>query len=316
MLKWGIAGAGNWVAEYHLPVLRKLQKELNISLHGIWNRTPEKAAALAKKFGIQNIYSSYEEMLNDRTLDCISIIMNKSVVSGYIQKAIKRNLPFLVEKPPAGSFNEAQELIKLVQNVPHIVGFNRRYSPLVNRCLTLLKETSSASYKGRMWRLKRNDRHFIYETGIHIINTIEYLFGPVLKTEIEKNEPVRGEGCNVTVRFKHPHAEGIIHFHTHARESCEFLKIDSSETSIDLDIRQPYANIPTGSIKSITNGMETILEDSNLSADDLRAFGFIDEYREMVQIIQKSGTSRSDLHSAASSLMIAEQIERSLSNQN
>ena len=133
MVNWGIVGAGDWLVKYHMPALMRLVDEKKILLRGIWNRTNEKSTLLARQFGIPKVYDSFEDLLSDESLDSLTVVLNKTVSASHLERIIDSGIPFLAEKPPADTFSAAELLNFRVQNLPHVIGFNRRFMPIVER---------------------------------------------------------------------------------------------------------------------------------------------------------------------------------------
>jgi D-apiose dehydrogenase len=69
-LGFAILGTGFW-AHYQLAGWRELS---GLECVALYNRTYSKADALARKFNIQNVYASPEELLEKEHLDFIDII--------------------------------------------------------------------------------------------------------------------------------------------------------------------------------------------------------------------------------------------------
>ena len=98
-------------------------------------------AAKAATYGAQ-AYTDWEKIFEEvedlgAILICTPPVLRKPV----IQAAVQYNVPFLCEKPPAQSLQEAREIVALLRNTGliHSVGFNQRYAPSVDRCLELLE---------------------------------------------------------------------------------------------------------------------------------------------------------------------------------
>jgi predicted dehydrogenase len=305
MIKWALIGAGSWMENYHLPILKKLRDYKLIEIVGIWNRTSESAHRIAKQFMIPRVYSSIDELLED-SIDCVSIVLNKEIVAEYIQLIANRGIPFLTEKPPADSYREALKILKVTKGVSHIVGFNRRYLNVIQQTRQLLP-TKTTGYEFNMWRANRNDNRYIFETGIHALNLVEYMFGPVIQAQILSDQAVADDITAINLKLMHEKCEGIINFQTHANDAREQFRIYGKECIIELFLNQPLAGDHQGSLMIFENGKWDFLKYSTDFVDDY--FGFYNEYLEMLAILSGSKVSSSTLESSLSCLRIAEWTE-------
>ena len=68
MANWVSAGCGVIANELAQAMEKRGQK-----LYGVVNRTQEKAVAFAEKYGVQKVYTSFEEACEDPAVDIIYI---------------------------------------------------------------------------------------------------------------------------------------------------------------------------------------------------------------------------------------------------
>src|SRR5690606_10585197 len=89
----GFIGAGD-IADLHAEAINSLA---GAKLIGLWNRTFEKGAIKAKKFGCKT-YSTVNEMLQDKEIDAVFILTNVETHCEYTLQAAKAGKHILVEK--------------------------------------------------------------------------------------------------------------------------------------------------------------------------------------------------------------------------
>ena len=197
-----VIGAGN-IATRHLENLKFLGGNRIAALCDLdGDLVRSKAAA----YGAQ-AYTDWEKAVEDveepgGILICTPPVLRKPV----IQAAVERNLPFLCEKPPAQSLEEAREIVALLQgtNLVHSVGFNQRYAPSVDRCLELLEERQVnlvdaavvsgpglTRTLGADWFYLKEEGGSVFDTTIHTLDLIRYVAGEV--------DAVQAFGSNLTV---------------------------------------------------------------------------------------------------------------------
>ena len=105
-LRWGIVGAGD-IADIFVNTLLKHTKQQVV---GIASKTPDKADALAAKYGVSRTYNSYEELCAQKDIDVIYIATLPSTHLADALIAINAGKHVLVEKPSAISKAEAAAL--------------------------------------------------------------------------------------------------------------------------------------------------------------------------------------------------------------
>ncbi|MDN5215175.1 Gfo/Idh/MocA family oxidoreductase [Fulvivirgaceae bacterium BMA12] len=104
-IRIGLLGAGD-VADLHAEAVNSLP---GVELKGLWNRTPEKGARKAAKYGCQT-YNSDQELLDDPEIDAVFILTNMETHCDYTIKAAKAGKHILVEKPAASSIEELKDM--------------------------------------------------------------------------------------------------------------------------------------------------------------------------------------------------------------
>lgn len=104
-MKLGIAGAGMIVNEF-LPLLKQID---GLELAAIWNRSREKAAALAAAFGIPLVTATYEELLASG-IDTVYLGLPNDLHACFAIRAMEAGVNAIVEKPLAANLREAEQL--------------------------------------------------------------------------------------------------------------------------------------------------------------------------------------------------------------
>src|SRR5512142_186287 len=94
-LRFGVAGTGYWAETVHLSAL---SAHPDATLVGVWGRSPEKAEALARNFGIAS-FRRFDEMLDQ--IDALSIALPPQIQAGLALAAANAGKHLLLEKPLA-----------------------------------------------------------------------------------------------------------------------------------------------------------------------------------------------------------------------
>ncbi len=107
----GLLGAGD-VADLHAEAINALD---GAKLVGLWNRTWEKGAAKALKYGCR-AFKTQEELLADPGIDAVFVLTNMETHCEYTIRAAKAGKHILVEKPAASSIAELQKMQNAVRS--------------------------------------------------------------------------------------------------------------------------------------------------------------------------------------------------------
>ncbi|MCX6218391.1 bi-domain-containing oxidoreductase [Spirosoma sp.] len=132
----GIIGAGNFTGAVLLPVLKAAGADLRViaSAGGL------RSTLLARKFNIPLSTTDCRQVLNDPAIDLCIITTRHDSHAQLALEALQAGKHVFVEKPLAIYADELTRLIEQQQASGRIlmVGFNRRFSPFVQRMKALL----------------------------------------------------------------------------------------------------------------------------------------------------------------------------------
>lgn len=143
-IRVGIIGAGGFVQNNHLPNLLKLPELYE--LVAIANRTPAEAKTAGEKYKVRYITTDYNQILNDPEIDLVIIGTRHNLHAQQVADAIKAGKHVLVEKPLA--MNEDELVMVEAAHIANpgihaALGFNRRYSPFIQKAKTILAGINS-----------------------------------------------------------------------------------------------------------------------------------------------------------------------------
>lgn len=125
---WGIIGPGR-IAEQFAEALYVIEDAV---LYGVASRNEARAQSFADKFRGQNIYTSYEDMVNDPAIDGIYIATPHRFHFEQTMLCLNAGKPVLCEKPLTVNAHETQNLIETAQakNVFLMEAVWTRYLPI------------------------------------------------------------------------------------------------------------------------------------------------------------------------------------------
>ena len=137
-LNWGILSTAKIGIEKVIPAMQqgKLSKIVAIA-----SRTHESAREAADKLKIPKAFGSYQDLLDDTSIDAVYIPLPNHMHVPWTIKALAANKHVLCEKPIALTATEAKELLKETEKFPHLKvmeAFMYRHHPQWIRALELI----------------------------------------------------------------------------------------------------------------------------------------------------------------------------------
>ncbi len=143
----GVFGAGLYAANTMLPILNKAGVELRsiVSPHG------SNAALAAKRFGFKHAFSREEEVWSDANINTVFILTRHDQHARMVIEALRSGRHVYVEKPLCLTLEELQAIsdahtaaLDKYPGLKFMVGFNRRFAPLISEMDALLADDSGA----------------------------------------------------------------------------------------------------------------------------------------------------------------------------
>jgi len=196
-LRVAIAGAG-FVAPFHI---RGWEAQPGIRVVAICALDTRQAEERARTYGIANVYSTVEEMLDTEEPDVLDICTPAAVHRQHIAAAAGRAVHVLCQKPLADSLDEARAIAREAARVRLMVHENFRFRPWYRELARLLRSgvigepfycrsdgrmagtVLTAAYPHRPWSIERQPYFaaakplLLVESVIHQIDCCRFLFG-------------------------------------------------------------------------------------------------------------------------------------------
>ena len=116
-LNWGILSTAKIGIEKVIPAMQ--QGKLS-EIVAIASRTHESAREAAKNLKIPKAFGSYQDLLDDTSIDAVYIPLPNHMHVPWTIKALAANKHVLCEKPIALTATEAKELLKETEKFPHL----------------------------------------------------------------------------------------------------------------------------------------------------------------------------------------------------
>lgn len=128
-LKVGIIGCG-WIAGAHIAEYKEMD---DVEIVAGADLVPGKAEAFFRDNGVEGVrcYPSHKEMLDNETLDAVSICTYNRTHAECAIYALKKGVNVLLEKPMSVTLDEAIEICKAEKESGKVlsIGFQPRFDP-------------------------------------------------------------------------------------------------------------------------------------------------------------------------------------------
>ena len=136
----GFVGSGNYATSVLIPAFA----ETGAELVSVSSRAGVSGFHVARKFGIQTATTDTDALLADDAVDAVVISTRHDSHADMVLKGLQGGKHVFVEKPLCLDMDELRSIGEAADGVSRhlMVGFNRRFSPLVVKMKSLLEQAS------------------------------------------------------------------------------------------------------------------------------------------------------------------------------
>jgi len=234
----GFIGAGSFAQNILLPTVKKIAR-----MKGVATARPANARNIADKYGFEFCTGNANEILEDPDINTLFIATRHDSHAKYVMEGLKHGKNIFVEKPLC-LFPEELETIKdlyIESGKSVMIGFNRRFSPLVKALHESIREMGenpvSINYRINAGTLPAG--HWIHDPVVgggriigeacHFIDLAMHLAGSTIQSVSAMNmNDVNNLSDTVTINlsFKNGSVANISYFSNGNKEvSKEFLEV-------------------------------------------------------------------------------------------
>jgi predicted dehydrogenase/threonine dehydrogenase-like Zn-dependent dehydrogenase len=257
-LRIGFVGAGNYAASMLLP---HLAKEQGVELANVATRRSLSAVNAQRKFGFDEVSTDADTVFADDSIDAVFVVTRHSTHANLVCRALEAGKAVFVEKPLALSVDELDRILETVRTTGNdrvMVGFNRRFAPLLVEMRSrfgVASEPTNARYLVNAGRLGSDSWYrdvalegsrFVGEGG-HFVDTMSWWIGsdPIEVVALPAANP---EEVQMSLRYEDG-SLGTITYVTNAsrRFPKETFEVSSGGRTARLDNFR-RATVWTGSI--------------------------------------------------------------------
>lgn len=186
-IRVGMVGAGNFVQATLLPAMQQIP---GLHLTGIVSGSGLNAQTSGQRYGFAYCAAEVDELLKDAQINWLAIATRHNLHAQQAIAAMQAGKDVFVEKPLALNIDELTNIIRTQQQTGRrlVVGFNRRFAPLVQAMVDFLKGHSKpliATYRVNAGAIPATHWTQSAEEGggriigeaCHFIDLLQYLTG-------------------------------------------------------------------------------------------------------------------------------------------
>lgn len=184
MLVIGIIGAGS-ISECHIePYLNNG----NCRIKAIADLNLDIAKAKAEKYGIENAYADYKEILNDKEIDAVSIVTPTFTHCNIVKEALEAGKNILCEKPPALNAEQTRECAKLAEKSGKLLMY--AFVCRFRSHMQYMKQYMDAGKMGKVVSAEAVRMHLCDKTGGWFLNKSRSGGGPLIDANIHEIDSI------------------------------------------------------------------------------------------------------------------------------
>jgi predicted dehydrogenase/threonine dehydrogenase-like Zn-dependent dehydrogenase len=230
-----IIGAGNYASSMLLP---HLSRHPQVVLKEVVTATSLSAANALRKFGFERSGTDVESVFSAGDIDAILIATRHRSHAEFVCRALERDVAVLVEKPLAINVDQLRQVVDTIArtgNTRIMVGFNRRFSPLLTSLRSLWKSTGPIHFRydvnagplpeSSWYRDPAQGSRFAGEGG-HFIDTASWWIGSLPEEAAAYSSPSDRDNLVVTLRYQDGSVASISYLTDgHARYPKETIQV-------------------------------------------------------------------------------------------
>jgi predicted dehydrogenase/threonine dehydrogenase-like Zn-dependent dehydrogenase len=217
----GFIGAGNYASSMLLPHLAQLP---NAELVHVTTTKSLSAVNAQRRFGFSTATTSASAVLEDESLDAIFVVTRHATHADLVCRALETGKAVFVEKPLALTAEELDRITETVEKTGNdrlMVGFNRRFAPLLAKMKTEFGPASSStrylvnagSLAADSWYRDEGEGSRFTGEGGHFLDTLSWWAGSLPEEVYAVGGGPDSDDVQVTVRFANG-ASGVISYLT------------------------------------------------------------------------------------------------------
>ena len=296
----------------HYPSLAEFD---DVNLVGLCDLVPSKLQATAERFQIENTFTDYKQMLEKTAHDAVYVLMPPQHLYPPVIHSLSQGHHVFIEKPPALTLHQIREMALVAEqkNCKTMVGFNRRFIPLMRQVKEIVEEKGPIIQC--MSTFHKNSPAALYYDGvidvltcdaIHAVDTLRWLGGGEVKavaSDINSFDSDRENSFNAIVKFDSG-ASGYL---------CTNWAVGGRIHTFEMHARgiSAYINPDVGG-KAVIHSNEGVKEITTVEVagtdENHKAYGFYGESRHFVDCIREDRQPDTCFRDAVKTMGLVQQI--------
>lgn len=314
----GIIGSGNFTKMTMMPALKKA----GANIRYISSASGVSGTDLAKKYQVQFSTTDNQVLFNDPDLDLVMVTTRHNSHAHFVCEAIKANKHVFVEKPLAITREQLQQITDTIRSSNFSktinVGFNRRYSPHIQKMKALLGQNAQLNMVATMNAGFIPPNVWVHDMEIgggriigeacHYLDLMVYLTGSkitsVCAQALGMNPSDNTDNMSILVSFENG-SNAVLNYFANGNKAYpkERLEVHSQGRTLVMDnfritqgfgfngfskmktsIDKGHQNQFTGIVRSLTDGKIQCIPFDEIMNVTLAAFAAIDSLKQQSRI--------------------------------
>jgi virulence factor len=329
----GIIGTGSIANNIHLPGLAEME---HVSIEAVCDMVEERAEETARKYKVSRWYSNYRQMLAEEKLRAVLVLVQPDQAFRIILDCLEQGLDIFVEKPAGITAYQTKTLAKKAREKGCIVqvGYNRRYIPLVQEVVRIMRETTTITQVEGCF-FKNSSAEFYdgctsaHECDVvHAIDLVRWIAGGSPKAAAtligQYNSPVPNS-WNSIIKFDNDvtgiiksnyQTGGRVHsFEIHGYTASAYINLGFAVPDCDARIifhmgKQSYSAASAG-----TGSDEVVYYDGKKMAGSEeyhKYYGYYNEVRQFINCVRTREDPETNLYDSVHTMELVEMLANSV----
>lgn len=231
-MKIGIIGLGNIAQKAYLPTYAQLRDQVTFVLS---TRNEQTRQAISEKYGFTETVDSTEALIQTGISACF-VHAATHVHGQLVKQLLEAGIHVFVDKPLSENLAEVKEIQALAakKNLLLMVGFNRRFAPLV-------EELKAVKNKNMLWIQKNrvgaeaSANFVIYDLFLHVADTLVYLLDDDIRQVQTKIIEENGALKRAILQVETETTTAIASMNLYAGANTETYQLTSPEGTLVLE---------------------------------------------------------------------------------
>ncbi|GAB7007654.1 bi-domain-containing oxidoreductase [Nocardioides sp. AN3] len=207
-IRVGFIGAGNYATSMLLPHLAAHE---GVQLVSVATTRSLSAVNAQRKFGFEQVSTQADDVLCDPSLDAVFVVTRHRSHAELVCRALEAGKAVFVEKPLALDEAQVHQILDTIERTGNdrlMVGFNRRFAPLVDDLTERLRRrrgpitvrylVNAGGMDAKSWYLDAAEGSRFVGEGGHFVDTVSALVGA---DPTEVHSAVRGDEASALLVY-------------------------------------------------------------------------------------------------------------------